>query len=339
MAIYLGDPFVSVLNDGNVVIQEQTVVEDGEEFDYTYGYGPASCNVAVTTKVMNYKTGEIAEVDFGYLISFLMSNYEAAQNESDMTLADGFDNTAVLIEVKDGALGRKMTQAVLTNGLEVLWKLDNKYFDAPFLHASNENGYLADGYIDGAQRVAAFTWDGELIAVLPTNFDIDMCTEEVYVTASGVYTWGGELVFDIENSKFAKIPEGEDTNVFVVGDCIYFSCENELKLGEWIDYREEYDRFIEYYKLNLETGEAELIADGEETFFEPFTNDGAIMTANIKKGITTVYNAKGEAVLVVRNDEIVDDVTLLDDAFIVEVEVDDVHKFYVFDLGDQNVDY
>ncbi len=336
--MYLGKPFVSVLNDGNVVIQEQHAVEDGEDFDYTYGVGADACSIDIVTKIMNYKTGEVAEVEFDYLILMMQSAYMTNDSNSPYTLADGFDNAATLIEVKNGALGERMETAVLSNGLEIQWKLENEYLEIPTTLGANEKGYVAEVYIDGAQRMAAFTWDGELITVLPTNFEIYKATKDVYVTESGVYNWKGELVFDIENSKFAKKNEYGENNVYVIGDCVYFSCVNELKLGEWDDNSEKYDRFVEYYKLNLETGEAELICDGEETFCEPYTNDGALVIFNAKKNITTVYNAKGEVVLVVRNDEIVEDVTLLDGAFIIEVEVDEVHKFYVFDLGDQKPD-
>ncbi len=328
---YVGDPYISVLNDGNVLIQEKRVVEDGEAYDYTYGFGPMSYDVDLITKVMNYKTGEVKEVEFDYLITHIASNYELKQqNEVALCLADGFENQAVLTPVADGKLGREMVLAVISNELDIQWRFYNKYTSYPAFEAYNENGYVASVVIDGRDTVAIFTWDGELVAELPTNFSQRRFTEDVYVTASGVYTWDGELVFDIENSDFYN------AQVYVIGECVYFEKENDLKLGEWNIGTEEYEKFEELYKLNIETGELELIADGEDTFAQKdlFTDDGVMVIKNEKKNTRTVYNAAGEVVLVV-SDADVEDAYLTENALIVEVEIGNENKFYIFDLGDQ----
>ncbi|MBQ7363149.1 MAG: hypothetical protein IJW48_01725 [Clostridia bacterium] len=330
--MYLGNPFVSVLDNGNVIIQEQTVAEDGEAYDYVYGYGPTSYNVDVVTKVMNYQTGEVTEVEFDYLVSFTSSRYEMEQQTyPEIYLAEGYNNMAIVTAIEDGTLGRNMTIVVISNELEIQWKLENEHLTLPTMIYVGEDGYIAEAVVDGATRTCRFTWDGELVHVFPANFDYERMTSDVYVTDSGVYTLDGELVFDIENSDFYN------AGVYIVGECIYFTRENDLKLGEWNDYYEEYEEFVEFYKLNLETGEAELIADGEETFCEPFTEDGALGVINEKKGTITVYNAAGEIVLVTKGEDIVETYTS-EGAFIIEVEVGDEHKFYVFGLGDQCVD-
>ena len=232
-------PSVFVLNNGNVLIQEQHIVEDGEAYDYVFPLGSEVSNIDLVTKIMDYKTGEVTEVEFNCIIKSLESYYTGSETKKSddmfagmgdftLTLAEGDVNQAYLVPFGDGKIGRVTEFAVLNNSLEIQWMLPNLYLAETGAYAivnADETGYFAPAVINGEQTACKFDWAGNIILELPTN--ADGATDEVYVTDSGVYDWNGKLVFDIENSEFC------DAEVDVFGDYVYFAKENNLKLGDW----------------------------------------------------------------------------------------------------------
>lgn len=317
-------PSVYVLNNGNVLIQEQQIAEDGEEYDYVYPNGFESCNINLVTKIMDYKTGEITEIDFNYIISNLESNYTAANLSSEFpfTLAEGFANQAYITPFADGVIGRETKYVVLNDALEVVWSLNNKYLEETgyyYIEMPSEDGYFAATNIDGKTVACKFDWLGNILFVASPN--VGFGTSDFYITASGIYDYSGKLLFDIENSDLC------DADVDVIGNSIYFFKNNDLKSGK-----------IEMvYMFNPNTKEVVLIADGEDTEFEALTADGAIAVINYRKSLLTVYDRNGDIALITRTDVNLVDVYNCYDACIIEVEVGGEHKAYVLTYGNQGI--
>ncbi len=321
-------PAVYVMNNGNVLIQEQQIVEDGEEYDYVFPNGFDTYNMKLVTKIMDYKTGEITEVDFDYIISGFESNYSATEFTSNFPfkLADGYANQAYLVPFADGVIGRATKYVVLNDALEIQWSLNNKYLEETgssgyyYIQTISDEVYSALAVIDGESVGCLFDWEGNLIFKAPAN--IKSATNDFYVTKSGIYNYEGELLFDIENSEFS------DAYVEVFGNCAYFVKADYLK-------PEKPDAV---YKFNAETNELDLIADGDETEFEPMTKDGAFVVINNKKSTLTIYDRNGDVALITRVDTNLVETYNCDDAFIIEVEVGGEHKAYIFAYGDQMIE-
>lgn len=315
-------PSVYVLNNGNVLIQEQQIADDGEPFEYVYPNGLESYNMNLVTKIMDYKTGAVTEVEFNYIISDFESNYEASEASSSfpLTLSKKYANQAYITPIADGKIGNVTEYVVINDELQIQWTLNNKYLAQTgayrIVNPSKER-YFAVVQIDGKTAACMFDWAGNIIFEAPAN--ANGVTNDFYLTKSGIYTYDGKLVFDINNSDFC------DAEVHVIGNCIYFLKENDLKS----------ERFEEVYKFNAKTKNPELIADGDETDFDPLTKDGAFIVVNDKKSTLTVYDSNGKIALVTRTDSNMVDTYSCKDMFIIEVEVGGEYKAYIFAYGDQ----
>ena len=323
------NPSVFVLNNGNVLIQECIMVEGDGAYDFIYNLGATPYKLDLVTRVMDYKTGAITDVECDMLIKDLESAYTASEcgtTEFPFTLAKG-DNQAYVISVKGGVVGRSTEYVVLDNELNTVYTLNNRYIADSSSYDTITNvstkGYEASAYVNGAFVECFFNWDGEIVFKHPTNY-IGSVAGEYYVTPSGVYTNAGKLVFDIENSEFGNL---YDADVEIVGDIVYLYRTNYLELDEYGRNAEE------VYKLNLKDGKAELVADGVDVRHIALTTDGAYMVNNKKKETASFYNRNGELVLVVSEDDLVE-IELLDDTFYVCVEVGNEYKMYAFVAGD-----
>ena len=91
---------------------------------------------------------------------------------------------------------------------------------------------------------------------------------------------------------------------------------------------------------NFKKKEMVLLSDGENTYAEPMTADGAYGVLDYNKQTLTIYTADGEIALITRMDKNAvypDSFYSCDDAYIVEVEVGGEYKSYIFAYGDQKI--
>ncbi len=322
------NPKMYVMNNGNVLIQECVIVEDDGEYDFVYG--ALSQKIKLSTKVMDHTSGAVTELDYDYLIT----NFESAYAGEDYSgfafkLAEGYDNQATLVSIADGKLGRATEYVVLDNSLERKYTLNNKYLanygGYEMIGLANAEGYVAEAYIDGRWAMHRFDWDGNVVFTYPTNVEEDIWYTH-YVTDSGVYANDGSLIFDIEEF-------GADY-VESYGSSVFLRKEGYLKN---VNYggTPDTERAILTYKLDINTGKAELVADSEEgEHAQIATMDGAYMVANMKKHTISVYNKAGTVVLIAAIDDVVDS-RQLDTAWYITVEVGGEYKTYVLTFGDR----
>ena len=322
-------PKVYVLNNGCVLIQECTVIEDDGEYDFVYG--AARQKIALSTKIMDLGGG-VTERDFDYLIKGFESAYQGnIDSYFPFMLADDYDNQAILIPVADGALGRTIEYVVLDNGLERKYTLNNKYlanyvgYDE--MGFADDSGYVATAVVDGREGVYRFDWDGNVLFTYPTNFDFDAFSNTHYVTDSGVYANDGSLIFDTEEF-------GAD-DVMTFGNAVYlikYGNLRNIRNDDGVIVGEERDTL--YYKLNVDTGKAELVADSSEgERVMPLSLDGAYFIINEKKGTISFYNNVGTLVLVIAvSDE--PQLRMMHNSAFISVEVGGEYKTYVMTLGD-----
>ena len=315
-------PTVKVLNNGNVLIQEQQIVEDGEDYDYLYPNGLDVYKMNLVTKIMDYKTGVVTEVEFNYIIQDLESNYTATEISSDFpfTLAEGYANQAYLVPIANGVIGNETKYVVINDSLEIVWSLNNRYLEKTGVYLigmATETGYSAYALIDGEEVVCFFDWLGNITFTAPTN--AEESSKEYYTTESGIYDFNGKLVFDIENSEFC------DAKFEFIGERIYFYKTND-KTAE---------KYQEVYIFNFDTKSPELIADGKDTEFKVLTKDGAYAITNNRKSLLTVYDRNGDVALITRTDVNLINAYSCANAYVVNVEVGGEYKAYVLTYGDQ----
>ena len=315
------NPSVYVLNSGFVLVQECITVEDGEEFDFEYTSGAETYKLDLKTKLVDYSNGSAIEVDFNYLITDLESAYARMDDETfPFTLAEDEDNQALLVPIEDGKLGRAAYYAVISNGLEIKYTLNNTYLSLSAAHSTikdaDADGYTATAIIGGVERTCRFDWNGNITFTQPTNYK--GTAGEYYYTDSGVYNMAGELVFAIEGSEFAST---DKSAVKAVGDVIYLQRYNYETDGD------------ETYVLNADKTTT-LIADGVKSHFEVI-DDAFAMVHDEQKGTYTFYSASGEAVLIIAEDDLVNRQSV-GDAYVVEVNVGGKTKAYVLGFSFEN---
>ncbi len=328
------DPKAFVLNNGNVLIQECILVEGDGEYDFVYGAQNQKFKLA--TKIMDFMNGAITNVDYGYIVADLESAY-AQQWNSDFafTLAEGYDNQALLISIDGGVLGRKTEYAVLSNVLECKYTLTNDYLanSSPFdenygyrtIFDADKEGYTAVALVDGKSAVCRFGWDGSIVTKYPVNMTETVA--DCYVTNSGIYRTNGTLVFDLEEFGYSYIN--------VVGDAVYVYKRNFQKNA--LISEEEGCRYpTECYKIDLKSGNATLVSDGVDESFRALSMDGAYGVYNIKKGTQSFYNKDGEVVLIIHVDDLVENCSTAHTQLL-NVCVDGEYKLYVLYIGDQAI--
>ena len=321
----LVDPKMYVLNNGNVLIQECIIVEDGEEYDFTYGAHAQKLKLA--TKIMDHTNGAVYEVDFKYLISEFESAYAYdGYGEFYFALADGYYNQAYIISVADGVVGREIEYVVLSNNLERVYTLKNKYMANYGTYSTIQNadkdGYSAYAIVDGSDSFCRFDWNGNILFTYPTNAEYDGYSD-YYLGAAGIYANDGTLVFDLDGFG------AEDVD-------IYGSVAFVEKTGYTRNVRDEYgnvyDRFVETltYRIDLTTGKETLVAnDYEKEAIRVLSSDGSYMRLESKKNLASVYNKDGETVLVIRVDK--DGVNTIEtqNSLVICTEVGAEHKVYI----------
>ena len=140
-------------------------------------------------------------------------------------------------------------------------------------------------------------------------------TDDFYFTASGIYSFDGKLVFNVEDSIFRNT---DDCPITLVGDTFYLE-------------RYNYEtNATEYYTLNTSDGTTTLVCDGKDSDLDFMVNDNGafVMINDMIKETYSIYNSENELVLVLAEDDVVEG-GLVGGMFVLLVEIDGRPKTYI----------
>ena len=238
---------VFILNDGNLLVQEYTYLDDyAVEYDTLYsGY-----KTLLETKIVNYKTGDVKTVEgINFRIVSLESDYNRGEySRFPLALAEGVDNQAYIkgFNKVDENNYSDYSYVAISNSLEIQYTVAIKAINLDYETASyggayalTEKTYIAPLMIGSDIQYHIFDLDGNVLAALPEG--IEYITSEYIITDSAIYDLTMQLVYSF------------DANKVFLGDV----------LGESIVVLKDsnFDGWEEFYFLNPQTAELTLIAD------------------------------------------------------------------------------
>ena len=274
------NPKLFVLDDGNMLVQQCIAAE--EDYDFIY----LGEKLKLVTSIVDYRDGTSRDVECGFIIEMLESEYEgehAIKSAFPLDLSGKYENQAYVRNIVNGMLDTKERYVVLNGDGEVVYELKNDYLALESGYATitdaDEDGYVAQATVYGVTAKHRFNYNGDIIYTRPTGYRGE--TDELYFTNNGIYEKGGKLVFDIEKSDFAGNPWFAITNL---GNRIALYKLN-FETGK-----------LDCYLYDEELGEPVLFADGKYSSVDQFDQRDLYTVYDSDKEVTAVYNLDGEVV-------------------------------------------
>ncbi len=219
-----GAPYV--LNNGNIIIQEHVAVA-ADAVEYTYKMTMidsesgelVSNKYDVTTKIIDYKTGEVKEIEVDYIICGLEAAYLENAKDFPAKVRDEYQNQAYIAKIKDHSVYAVDyvtldCSGVVTHTVENEWikaqtsvntAWQGEYGWADIGIMSNGN-YAAPVMVDGRSQMWIFDADGEKLAAISSamaEYVVDI-TDEYIITEYGIYDYDMDCLYDFETSEFLK---------------------------------------------------------------------------------------------------------------------------------------
>ncbi len=262
-----------VLNDGNVLVQQNTLVDIHTEYDYiAYGYP-----MVYTTYIVNAKTGEMKEIEFEYVIRELESAYTEDARDVDriFTLAEGRQNKAVVVKVANKMLATTASYVVLDNDMKVEYVVNNGTQYTRFeidLKAMNPNLYSVD-VADGDSSIGkVFDLDGSFVC-----YDTGNAVTDRYVV-------GDSVIYDHKMNKLYDAQENKFEIIATIDEMVFLEKINFVSGA------------TEIYVFDVNKKTPVLLTDGINTEIEAVYDSYYILKDN-KTETYTLYSADGTLVL------------------------------------------
>ncbi len=278
------------LNDGNVFVEEWLLLENAEKFDVLHlipgENGSTYEKIDIVSKIVNFKTGEVTELDLNFSVQALESAYgiETDQCKGDLpfALSPKRNNGAVIRYFADTSFGTRFDLVVLDNEMNIVYtyapKIDG---DAPSYEMLPDGRVIVDAVI-GVEDVQYLLDDkGNLLCRLPVGF----CGVygDYILAIDGVYDLSMKKVFDFEGSFIATEFGGE------YEEAISFAGNLCLKLHSKLTDKDVYYVFDGSAFAPLAAGENEKL----ETIYEGL----AYVVHNEEDKHYTLYAMDGTALL------------------------------------------
>ncbi len=238
-----------ILNNGNILVQEHTFAEETAT-DYTYkaflGYSEMT-KMDVVSKIIDYKTGEVKEVELDYILFGLQAAYEEDWGGFPFKVRESAQNQAYIAKIvnkeistidyvtinNEGKIGYTVKNDYLRGQANTL--MGNPWTDIGFV---NEKYYYADVYAnafseDDATETWIFDKNGKKVAELPATWDWDAydygenaITDEYIITWYGIYDYSKKCVYDFTKSEIISQGSNIYVSLMVNSDGIYLSVMN-----------------------------------------------------------------------------------------------------------------
>lgn len=309
---------VCVLNNGNLFVQEQVVL-DAAEKDYDYKLNGNKFDLF--SKIVDYKTGEVQELDLNFVVTKMESQYMGQElSEFPLTLKEGQQNQAYIMYFNESGIANRTNYVVLSNDLKVEYTVKNDTLDLMSnrnITVVNKDYYTANTTVNGIKGEYLFNMDGNVVTRLPEN--LVGITKDYIVTSHAIYDLNMNLVFDIESSTFGS-NRGSTYKCSILGDKIFMMAANYLT-----GTREE------TYVFDSETKQPKLFCDGIKTAAEVLTDDDYDPHGvySVKDLVTETYALYDEADNLLVKVQDYKTLTIMESVLVVELEVDGKDVCYV----------
>ncbi len=235
-----------ILNNGNLLVQEYTLA-DKDSADYTYqmlaynGNGPEMTKFNVTSKIIDYKTGEAKVVELDYILNRLEAAYmEATPDEYGFPfeVREKGQNQAYISKIVNKET-KTVDYVTLDNNGKITYTVNNEYVRGQgtwsYIEKINDTQYATAVYAEGRAQYWVFDANGKKVAVLPET--TDEFTKDYLVTEFGIYNYSRKCLYDFETSPFYTQDTYEDVELVVMGDRVCISTNNLLTCEyEWYEF-------------------------------------------------------------------------------------------------------
>lgn len=266
---------VSVLGNGNALVQELTSVTIYDSYDFVL----RGERYTVKSSIIDFITGATEEVDIDFLVTNLTSSYWQERNEPEDLILKNADNFGYVYNFANGCIAKSASLCVLDNSLNKLFTLKNENYGVDFAYgtfAIRDDLYIATVNTDGREYAAIFNLKGELISYINNNVTF---TDKYIVSDTTVYDYNMNPVFDIEGSGMSV--------KYVTDDTIYLSYNN-FKTGA-----------VEYYVIRSDSKSPELLADGVNyRLVINQTGRDCYVLYDVERDAYVAYNDNGEELIV-----------------------------------------
>lgn len=300
-----------VLNNGKVLIQELTHLDDSAE---AYDIIDGKSKYNLKSYILDNITAELKEVELDYVISILESRYAAEDNEYSIfpfALNEEQENQAYITRITDKlVLTENAEYAVIDNDGNVVFSLrsakDGKnlvsvqpLFDKYFVCISAYGDKECYEIYDLNCKLVTTVYEyGEDDMILPVN-------DKYLVCNSGIYDINLKLVY--------SFVENGITNYDVIADNVIIYKNSPVLYDDEIGNVEN-----AAYRYDFETGKLVLVANGYTTRLANY--DYSYYTVyDLENEVYKLYNSKGVIIFASRNYPYV---SYTEDTLIIEVEDD-----------------
>ncbi len=319
----VGAPYV--LDNGNIILQEHVPV-DADATEYTYKMETAdpetmemiSNKYDVTTKIIDYKTGEVQEIEVDYIICDLQAAYVENAGNFPAKVREEYQNQAYIAKIENQEV-RAVDYVTLDCSGAVTHTVENEWvrLQSTFSQAAqgacawsnisfDKNGnYAVSLLADGQYQMWQFNEEGEKIAAF-RQFLVSAIkggTDEYLITEYGIYNYDGECLYDFTTSEFLKSNSylSFEYERLTVDD--FVAMKDKISIGVVNVLTQEYEYF-EFNGEDFEKVEGAVTIDANDDDL-PQGNTATIAVPSGKSmgvaGVNTVtwtlYDAEGDPLL------------------------------------------
>ncbi len=291
---------VFVLNDGNVFIQEKLIVEDGEEYDLRQLSGGENgaeyVKLKVVSKILNFKTGEVTELDLDFQVDYLRSAYDMkSESYGETMIAETRNNVASITRFANGSLASVSSTVILDNEMNIEYTMPNVGINTKYTYIFENGNYIIGESLAGEDRFYLYDEYGKQLTTLPESFHPEGGVFGNYIVAGSViYDYSMNKLYDLETSSVALNYNGDIQYLFTLGD----------KLAVVF-----YDRLIDsnvYYALDVEKKDLYALAPGNADDFWTYGDEDSAFFYFVydeENKNETLYSLDGTALLRVQDAE------------------------------------
>ena len=318
------NPEIFILDNGNIFVQECRVAKEDEDYDFYYN----GTKFVMTSKIIDYTSGEVTELDLDVVVLDLESAHEQKTDDDrdilPFNLKEKNTNIISYTTIVNKQISALTYISVVDNSLGSLYDFVNseialKGQNCIIEFATDEYYCLVTEWgLDF--KVYVYNYDGELITSFFSN--IIGNTEKYIVYSSGIYNYEGELVYSFEDSILTGvIPENNDYILTNISD-IYVAIP---------DYE---NGVSSIYRFDDKESEFVLVTDGVDLDFDDH-GDGYVVVYDTENDSYTFINSEGTPLLKTQKDM---DITETDNTVFVEATVDGEPVVYVICDGSRRAE-
>ena len=267
-----------VLNNGNVLIQELTVVGIYDSCDFVL----EGTRIAVKSFIMNFISGECEEIDLDFVVSSIVTKYYQDKNDESNLVLVGADNYGYVYDFANGYIAKGASLCVFDDSMNKLFALENDTYGIDIdedVYAIRDDLYTTTVKTEGAYYTAIFTLDGELVSYV--NGEVSL-TDKYIVSNTAIYDYNMNKVFDVIGNGY--------TFGDVIGNDIYLTKNNFTTGAE------------EVYVIHSDSKAPELFADGVSFKVDTVSDAGYYVLYDIERDVYVAYNLNGEELIVSHNE-------------------------------------